>query len=238
MENKEFVIGIIVCFLLSCSVGLERQYRRRLIGLRTTILVAIGAYMFVSMSFIVVGGNVDITRIAAGVVSGISFLGAGAIIKDGLKVQGLTTAATLWCDAAIGVLCATGALFEAAVGTCIILFVNVILRPFNHYISKKSYTRNSRESFEIYVSVQNEHVKYISNLIKRSIVDHEKYEIDLESININKNKGISNIEVLLSIKTTHRDFIDELINELSSYEEVCKVEYKKIADFIALDEEF
>ena len=122
MDTRTFIIGILVCFLLSCSVGLERQYRRRFVGLRTTILVSIGAYMFVSMSFIVSGNyDADITRIAAGVVSGIGFLGAGVIVKEGVKVQGLTTAATLWCDAAIGILCATGALVEASIGTLIIL---------------------------------------------------------------------------------------------------------------------
>jgi len=238
MDNKTFIIGIIFCFLLSCSIGIERQYRRRLIGLRTTILVAIGAYMFVSMSFIVSGGNIDITRIAAGVVSGISFLGAGVIIKDGMKVQGLTTAATLWCDAAIGVLCASGAIFEASIGTLIILFVNLILRPFNHYIDKKSYTKNSRESFEMNVTVQKESVKYIGNLIKRYIADHEKYEIELESININKSKTTSTIVLLVSIKMFYRDFIDEITHELSTYDEVTNVEYKKVADFLALDEEF
>ena len=238
MDSRTFIIGIIFCFLLSCSVGIERQFRRRLIGLRTTILVAIGAYMFVSMSFIVSDGNVDITRIAAGVVSGISFLGAGVIIKDGMKVQGLTTAATLWCDAAIGVLCASGAIFEASIGTLIILFVNLILRPFNHYIDRKSYTKNTRETFEMNVTVQKDQVKYIGNLIKRYIVDHEKYEIELESSNVIKNKTVSTIALTLSIKMVYRDFIDELTNELSSYDEVTNVEYKKVADFLALDEEF
>ncbi len=238
MENRTFIIGIIVCFLLSCSVGLERQYRRRLIGLRTTILVAIGAYMFVSMSFIVSGEKVDITRIAAGVVSGISFLGAGVIIKDGVKVQGLTTAATLWCDAAIGVLCATGALLEATIGTVIILFVNIILRPFNHHLNKKTYARNSTEGYELDLVVSNDYVKHISNYIKRYVNDHEKYDIEIENLKLSKNKNNTSMELVISIKGFYRNIIDDLVNELSTYEEISKIECKKVDDFLKLDEEF
>ena len=128
MELKSFVIGILICFILSFAVGLERQYRGRFIGLRTEILLAIGTYMFVSMSFIVGGTKTDITRIAAGIVSGVSFIGAGVIIKQGNKVQGLTTAATLWCDAAIGVLCATGAYYEAIIGASVVILVNLLTK--------------------------------------------------------------------------------------------------------------
>jgi len=238
MDNRTFIIGIIVCFLLSCSVGIERQYRRRLIGLRTTILVAIGAYMFVSMSFIVSGKDVDVTRIAAGVVSGISFLGAGVIVKEGIKVQGLTTAATLWCDAAIGVLCATGALVEASIGTLIILFVNLVLRPFNSYFNKKSYINHSRETYDVKIKLEEDNVKTINKRIKKFIRDNEKYSIELENISLDKNQNGINMEVILSLKAIHNELIDDFINEMTKYEEVVKVEYKKIGDFIDLEEEF
>lgn len=129
MLKEEFLIRILACFVLSFLVGIERQYRRRSVGLRTTILVSMGAFLYVSFSFYVHTG--DLTRIAAQVVTGIGFLGAGVIIKDGINVRGLTTAATLWCDAAIGILCTGGFLFEAIVGTLIVLFANIILRFIN-----------------------------------------------------------------------------------------------------------
>ena len=135
MDIKNFLLYLIICFGLSFLIGIERQYRRRIIGLRTTILVSIGAFLYVSLSFAV--SNNDLTRIAAQVVSGIGFLGAGVIIKDGLKIRGLTTAATLWCDAAIGVLCASGAIIQALAGTIVILFSNVVLRYVNTLINEK-----------------------------------------------------------------------------------------------------
>ena len=89
----EFLFQIIVCFLLSSCIGIERQYRRRLVGLRTIILVSLGAFLFVRFSYAF--PDADMTRIAAQVVAGIGFLGAGVIIKDNKSVKGLTTAATL-----------------------------------------------------------------------------------------------------------------------------------------------
>ena len=81
----QFLFQISVCFLLSFLIGLERQYRRKIIGLRTSILVAIGSFLFVTFSFSV--GSSDISRIASQVVAGMGFLGAGVILKDGKKVR-------------------------------------------------------------------------------------------------------------------------------------------------------
>ena len=129
MNFLDSVIGLSVCFLLSFVLGLERQYRRRSLGLRTMILVALGSYMFVSFSFLINGYQIDVSRIASQVVAGIGFLGAGVIIKDNEKnrVRGLTTAATLWCDAGIGILCAGGFIKEAIVASVFVLFSNIIL---------------------------------------------------------------------------------------------------------------
>ena len=132
----EFIYELLICFSLSFLIGIERQYRKRIIGLRTTILVSLGAFLFVTFSFTV--GASDISRIASQVVAGIGFLGAGVILKDGKKIRGLTTAATLWCDAAIGVLCAGGAIKEAILGTIILLFSNTILRYVNRLINEIS----------------------------------------------------------------------------------------------------
>lgn len=109
-------------------IGFERQLRGRKAGLRTNALVALGASAFVLFSQLV-PNEVSPTRVAAQVVSGIGFLGAGIIFRDGLNVQGLTTAATLWCSAAVGLLAAIGAWPFAAVLTGFVVFVNFGLRP-------------------------------------------------------------------------------------------------------------
>lgn len=135
MDLTTFIIRLSICFALSILIGLERQLRHRMVGLRTNVLVCIGAFLFVYLSF---GINTsDNTRIAAQVVSGIGFLGAGVILRDGNKIKGLNTAATLWCVAAIGVLCASGLVIEATLGTIFVLLSNIILRLISLFIMDK-----------------------------------------------------------------------------------------------------
>lgn len=100
MDHYYFLLRLIICFLLSFLVGLEREMRGSNAGLRTNIIVCVGAFLFVSASFN--SYDDDMMRIPAQVISGIGFLGAGTIAVDNNKVKGLNTAATIWCVAAIG----------------------------------------------------------------------------------------------------------------------------------------
>lgn len=120
---------------LGAAIGVERQWRQRLAGLRTTTLVALGAAGFVVFSQLV-PGEMSPTRVAAQIVSGIGFLGAGVIFKEGLNVRGLNTAATLWCSAAVGVLAGLGALAHAALLTAFVVGVNLLLRPLVRLVNR------------------------------------------------------------------------------------------------------
>lgn len=116
--------------LLGAIVGLERQWRQRMAGTRTNSLVAAGASAFVMAGLQLSGGDSSAPgRVAAYVVSGIGFLGAGVIFKDGASVRGLNTAATIWCSAAIGVLCGLGYVGLASILMIVILLTNIALRP-------------------------------------------------------------------------------------------------------------
>jgi putative Mg2+ transporter-C (MgtC) family protein len=121
-------VNLIAAMLLGALLGAERQWRQRLAGLRTNTLVAVGAASFVVFSGIF-PGEISPTRVAAQVVSGIGFLGAGIIFREGFNVRGLNTAATLWCSASIGMLAGAGAIAFAALVTAIVVFVNLALRP-------------------------------------------------------------------------------------------------------------
>ena len=114
---------------LGGAIGLEREYRRKAAGFRTNMLIALGSAMFgiLSIELGTPAGSQD--RIAAQVVSGIGFLGAGAILRSGQNVQGLTTAATIWVNAAIGMACGLGAYTVAAGGATLTLIVLALL-PF------------------------------------------------------------------------------------------------------------
>jgi putative Mg2+ transporter-C (MgtC) family protein len=111
---------------LGYLIGLERELHGKMVGTRTVSLIAIGGALYVLMSPSIFGG--DNSRIIAQVVSGIGFLGAGIIFKDGDTVKGLTTAATVWCSAAIGCLCGYGMFLEAIVGTIAIMIVNICFK--------------------------------------------------------------------------------------------------------------
>lgn len=117
---------IILAMALGYLIGLEREWHGKVVGTRTISLIAIGSALYVLMSPSIVGG--DNSRIIAQVVSGIGFLGAGIIFKTGDTVRGLTTAATVWCAAAIGCLCGYGMFAEAVVGTIAVMTVNLLFK--------------------------------------------------------------------------------------------------------------
>lgn len=134
LSNWDVVLRLVVAAVLTGAIGAERELRERAAGLRTHMLVGVGAALFTLVSayawsdFLVnQEQRLDPTRIAAQIVSGIGFLGAGAILRQGLSVRGLTTAAGLWASAAIGMACAAGFWAAALVTTAIAL---VALGPF------------------------------------------------------------------------------------------------------------
>lgn len=124
----DFGLRLGTALLLGCIIGFKRQWRQRLAGMRTNTLVAVGAALFVVLGTMT-PGYTSPTRIAAQVVSGIGFLGGGIIIRDGLTICGLNTAATLWCSAAVGPLAGAGFFLQALAGAVAVLLVNIVLRP-------------------------------------------------------------------------------------------------------------
>ena len=226
MEFRQFLLGLLICFLLSFLLGIERQYRRRFLGLRTMILVSVGSYLFVSFSFLLTGYQTDASRIAAQVVAGIGFLGAGVIIKDNQnnKVRGLTTAATLWCDASIGMLCAGGFIREAIVASLIVLFANIILRHVNVFINSKVEEKSILETFVI---VFNGSIDKIDNARQYAVNFINKVDyIDIESYEVDKGK------MCLTLVVRKSDIIrlDRLINKIVSEFNINNYEIKKISE--------
>jgi putative Mg2+ transporter-C (MgtC) family protein len=130
--------------LLGAAIGLERQWRQRMTGLRTNALVAVGSAMFVMMGGLIAGDGSQ-GRVAAYVVSGIGFLGGGVILKDGFSIQGLNTAATLWCTAAVGTLAGLGRVELAALGAIGVLSANLILRPVAHLVNRAPVQKEQHE---------------------------------------------------------------------------------------------
>jgi putative Mg2+ transporter-C (MgtC) family protein len=119
------------------AIGFERQWHNKPAGLRTNMLVATGAALYVLLSIQITEDKGDVTRIIGQVVTGIRFIGAGIIFKEDIKVHGLTTAATIWCSSAIGSIAAAGFYIEALISVIAVITINSILTPIDKLLSKR-----------------------------------------------------------------------------------------------------
>jgi putative Mg2+ transporter-C (MgtC) family protein len=146
------LVSLTAAFVLGMLIGAERQYRQRGGGLRTHVLVAVGAATFVDIGMHL-NGNAGATQIIAYVVSGVGFLGAGVIMKQGSNVWGLNTAATLWCSAAVGACAGADLAFEAIALTGFVLAGNTLLRPLVNAINRAPLDEATTEAiYEVHVT--------------------------------------------------------------------------------------
>ena len=123
---------------LGAAIGIEREIRRKPAGLRTNILIALGSALFMVLSIEIGGGGSTPDRIAAQVVTGMGFLGGGAILRSGRVVHGMTTAATIWVNAAIGMAAGAGQFALATAATAITLVVLALLPPVESYFDARA----------------------------------------------------------------------------------------------------
>jgi putative Mg2+ transporter-C (MgtC) family protein len=150
-------VALATAFVLGTLIGAERQYRQRNAGLRTNALVALGAAGFVDLGM-TINDKVGAVQVLAYVVSGIGFLGAGVIMKEGLQVRGLNTAATLWCSAAVGTFSGTGHPAEAVMLTVFVLAGNTFLRPLVNLINRVPIDdRTAEATYQVSVTVEDDH---------------------------------------------------------------------------------
>ncbi|MCW2276775.1 MgtC/SapB family protein [Heliophilum fasciatum] len=136
MELQDFAVRTFLALLLGAIIGIERQWHHRLAGLQTNALVAVGSALFVLLGLMTIQDESPL-RMAAQVVSGIGFIGAGVIMREGMNVRGLNTAATLWCSSAVGCLAGTGLLGEAFIATMTIVGSNVFLYKIARHINRQ-----------------------------------------------------------------------------------------------------
>ena len=145
MQLTIFIFRLACALLAGIIIGTQRELRQRQAGLTTNSLVAVGACIFILISESVImaataaGGpvNNDNLRVLSQVVTGIGFLGAGVIMKNGVTIHGLSSAATIWCSAAVGCLCGYGMWREALISVAVILIINWGLKSIEIFIKKK-----------------------------------------------------------------------------------------------------
>ena len=154
MMWHRFAIRLGLALISGALIGSERQWRQRMAGLRTNALVAAGAGMFVMLTALTARTADDSFRIASQVVSGIGFLGAGVILRNGLGVTGLNTAATLWCSAAKGTLAGYGMYGSAITGTVAVIAANIGLRPVGKALNRRNGTSDAEITYLFRISAR------------------------------------------------------------------------------------
>ena len=141
MDFSDFVLRLLAAMLLGAGIGVERQIKQRSAGLTTNALVSIGACLFVllsEMTYLDYEENIDRLRVVSQIVTGIGFLGAGVIMKDGFTIHGLNTAATIWCSAAVGSLCGFGMYLEGMLAAVAIVSTHLLLKPLSDYLDRST----------------------------------------------------------------------------------------------------
>lgn len=208
------LVSLAVAFVLGMLIGAERQYRTRTAGLRTNVLVAVGAAAFVDLAMHLAGAD-GAVRVIAYVVSGIGFLGAGVIMKEGMNVRGLNTAATLWSSAAVGC-CAGGDLVAQAVAlTVFVIAGNTLLRPLVNAINRIPFDeRTSEATYSVRLTADGGAADRLREHIEKRLeqADYPVAEVEVESVEHADDK----VEIVATLVSTavEPNELDAVVAEL------------------------
>ena len=194
IENADILLRIIFSIILGSIIGLERELTNKSAGLRTQIMVCLGSCLFTILSIYGFSTAVtlyplgDPSRVAAQIITGIGFIGAGTVLRQGLTVTGLTTASTLWIVAAIGMACGCGKLNIAVVSTILAVAILVLIRMFEMKIMPKNlkHMRKIKISFICKYDEYNEVYKKLVDLFPEIIdYNHKTVDEDGDMLKIN-----------------------------------------------------
>jgi putative Mg2+ transporter-C (MgtC) family protein len=208
------LISLAAAFVLGGLIGFERQYRQRTAGLRTNVLVAVGAALFVDLANRLHGHD-GAVHVMAYVVSGIGFLGAGVIMREEGNVRGLNTAATLWGSAAVGAAAGADLIVEAVLGALFVLAANTLLRPIVNTINRKPLDVESVEvTNTVYVIAERAHQKMVMAQLEEELERSSYPTRDLD-IHAFGEEDVE-IEATLVATSVDGDDLDALVKRLAA----------------------
>lgn len=224
MELFDFFLRLGLAFLLGALIGAERQWRQKLAGLRTNCLVSMGAALFVVLAALI-PGDPSPSRVAAQVVSGIGFLGAGVIIRDGVNIRGLNTAATLWCSAAVGTLCGEGHYRFAAGGALAVVLANIVLRPLARRIERATPAAEEEVSYQFTCICRAEDEAHVRALLLHSI---QQLPLTLASLDSEDVPHLETVRVRAGLRSLGRQDrqLEQLVSRLSLERGVTKIRWE------------
>src|SRR6201985_2207061 len=215
------LISLAVAFVFGTLIGAERQYRQRSAGLRTNVLAAVGAAAFVDLADRLTGAD-GAVRVIAYVVSGIGFLGAGAIMKEGMNVRGLNTAATLWALAAVGSCAGADMIAQSVALTVFVLAGNTLLRPLVNAIDRIPLNeRTSEATYEISVTTDSRRAAEARDYMNERL-EAASYPVRETRIVFHSNDNVEVSAVLVPLAVEHAE-LDAVVAELSKVQGVSHV---------------
>lgn len=225
MNTLEFAIRLFTALALGACIGFERQWHQKSAGLRTNTLVCLGSAAFVLLS-IKIGGDAT-GRIASYIVSGIGFLGGGVIMKDGLTVRGINTAATIWCSASVGSLAALGFSAEAAITSGFIILTHVLLRPLGTKLSSKT-IRITTSEYLITIICKTEIENHARIILMQSFNSSDKILLKSLTSDDTENPENTMISAELYSAVPQDSFVEKVISRLTLEEKVIKASWEII----------
>jgi putative Mg2+ transporter-C (MgtC) family protein len=227
LQFKEIIIKLIVATILGSFIGLERDKKGRAAGLRTHILVSLGSALFMIISTEIYEIyktqtdsllRIDPARIAAQIITGIGFIGAGAIIRSRFDIRGLTTASSIWTCAGIGMAVGIGYYIPAFIATFIALFTLIFLNKLELFYFKDAYVQ-----IDILFYDENKLIEKVENFIKQS-------DIDLRLFTFKKDfdKKLLSISIIVKLKyRARKNFYSK--NIILNFEKIFKNNLKEIS---------
>lgn len=224
-------LDLIMAVLLGGAIGFERQWRQRLAGLRTNTLVSLGAAIFVVFEGQFFTDSSP-TRVAAQVVTGIGFLGAGVIWKEGVNVRGLNTAATLWCSGAVGLLAGSGHWSRAIVAAGLVAGVNLVLRPLVSLINRQPLeTAEVETSYIVNVTCQAADEAQIRALLVQGFGVSDLHLRELESTDI-EDSGRVVVTATLTSEKRREIALEYIVGRLSLEPSVTAARWRMVNTFV------
>lgn len=220
------LISLSVAFVLGALIGFERQYRQRTAGLRTNVLVAVGAAIFVDVATNLTGAD-GAVRVIAYVVSGIGFLGAGVIMRQEGNIHGLNTATTLWCSAAVGAAAGSDLIIEAIMATVFILSANTLLRPIVHIIDRRPLDDDSEVLHVIYIICDRGQSKVVMDELNLTLKHHNYPPKDIDVTPFGEKEV--EIEATLIATSIEAEEAQHIINHLNAMPQVRQAFWDKNA---------
>ncbi|HEK19434.1 MgtC/SapB family protein [Mucilaginibacter sp. 44-25] len=224
-----FALRLVLALCSGAAIGIERQWRQKSAGLRTNTLVSLGSAAYVLLSIHISGDAPG--RVASYIISGIGFLGAGVIMKDGLNVQGLNTAATIWCSAAVGSLIGFGLIGEAVITASLVVLTHLILRPLGIKLSKITFFEKSetvQSEYLINIQCREKIENHLRILLMQYLGNDDKLMLRALTSSEAENPSVALI-VAEIITVGKQDYlIEKMVSRLTIEQDVLKVSWEVI----------